>query len=214
MIVIENLTKKFGENVILNNVNLYARPGEIIGIIGYNGCGKTVLLKCICGLILPTSGLVRVCGKIIGKDIDVPNNIGAIIETPGFLPNYDGVNNLYQLAMIKKQIGKKEIEHCMQIVGLNPKSRKRVGKYSLGMRQRLGLAQAIMENPEILILDEPMNGLDKQGVSDIRKLLLQQRSEGKTIVIASHSSEDIRLLCDTVYEIDQGEMRLVEKEKT
>ena len=147
-------------------------------------------------------------GKIIGKDIDFPKNIGAIIEAQGFLPNASAYKNLEYLASLRRVIGKEEIRKAIEIVGLNPDDKKHVGKYSLGMKQRLGLAQAIMENPDILILDEPMNGLDKEGVSEIRKLLLDFKSKGKTIIIVSHNSEDINMLCDTVHEMDKG--RLVE----
>jgi ABC-2 type transport system ATP-binding protein len=150
---------------------------------------------------------VIVDGKEIGKDIDFANNIGIIIETPGFLKSYSGYKNLEYLASIKHVIGKAEIQKSMQIVGLNPNDKKKVGKYSLGMRQRLGIAQAIMENPDILILDEPMNGLDNNGVKDVREILLNLRDEGKSIILASHNKEDIEVLCDEVYEMDQGNLK-------
>ena len=140
---------------------------------------------------------------------DVPESVGIIIEAPGFLPNYSAYNNLRFLAMIQRRIGKKEILEAIRRVGLDPSCKKHVGKYSLGMRQRLGIAQAIMENPELLILDEPMNGLDNHGVEDIRSLLLGLKKEGKTILIASHSAEDIDILCDTVHEMDSGVMQTV-----
>ena len=153
---------------------------------------------------MPTKGSIIVEGKIIGKDIDIPKNIGAIIENPGFLANYSGYNNLKFLASINKKIDKEQIRQTLKTVGLDPDSKKHVSKYSMGMRQRLGLAQALMEDPDILFLDEPMNGLDKRGVEEMRELFSRLREEGKTIIMANHSAEDIDILCDTVYEMDLG----------
>lgn len=204
MIEITNLCKSFKDTKVLNDITIKIKKGNIIGIIGRNGSGKTVLFKCICGLISPTKGTVKINNKILGKDIDIPNNIGAIIENPGFLPNYNGFKNLKFLAMIKNQISNEHIKDTIKLVGLNPDSKKHVGKYSLGMRQRLGIAQAIMENPDILILDEPMNGLDNEGVKDMRKLFLSLKEQGKTILLASHNKEDIEVLCDEVYMMDKG----------
>lgn len=206
IISIENLTKKFGGVSALENVNLSIEKGKIYGIIGRNGSGKTVLFKLITGYLKPTGGRVVVNGKEIGKDTDFAENIGIIIENPGFLNGYTGFKNLAYLASIRNVIGKEEIRKSMEKVGLDPDSHKKVGKYSLGMKQRLGIAQAIMEDPEILILDEPMNGLDNQGVKDIRDLLMGLRKEGKTILLASHNKEDIEILCDEVYEMDQGRL--------
>lgn len=204
MIEITNLCKSFKDTKVLNDITIKIKKGNIIGIIGRNGSGKTVLFKCICGLVSPTKGTVKINNKILGKDIDIPNNIGAIIENPGFLPNYSGFKNLKFLAMIKNQINNEHIKDTIKLVGLNPDSKKHVGKYSLGMRQRLGIAQAIMENPDILILDEPMNGLDNEGVKDMRKLFLSLKEQGKTILLASHNKEDIEVLCDEVYMMDKG----------
>ena len=199
-----NVTKKFKNTTVLNNICVSFEAGKIHGIIGRNGSGKTVLFKCICGFMPITSGQILVEGKKIGKEIDVPENLGIIIEAPGFLPNYSGYRNLKYLSLIRHQIGDEKIKETMKKVGLDPDSKKRVSKYSLGMRQRLGIAQAIMEDPSILILDEPMNGLDNHGVKDITQLILNLKVEGKTILIASHSSEDIAKLCDFVYEMDAG----------
>lgn len=163
-----------------------------------------MLMKCICGFVPVTQGSITVNGKKIGKDIDVPENLGAIIETPGFLNNYSGYNNLKFLAGINKKIGREQIREAISFVGLDPDSKKHVGRYSLGMRQRLGLAQAIMENPDILLLDEPMNGLDKHGVKEMRELFKSLAQQGKTIIMANHSAEDIEVLCDTVCEMDLG----------
>lgn len=209
IISVNNVTKKFRENIVLNNVSLEIEQGSVTGLVGRNGSGKTVLMKCILGLVTPTSGTITVRGKQVGKDIDIPDNVGVIIETPGFLPNFSAYNNLMQLAKIRRKIGKAEVRAAIEKVGLNPDDKKHVGKFSLGMRQRLGLAQAIMENPDLLILDEPMNGLDKDGVADMRQYLLALKEQGKTIFIASHSAEDIDILCDTVCEMDKGKLEKV-----
>lgn len=209
VIEVKNVVKKWGNNAVLDSVNLTAERSEIIGIIGHNGSGKTVLMKCICGFITPYSGEITVSGKRVGRDIDIPKNIGLIIEAPGFLPNFSGFSNLWQLAKIRGKISKDDVREVMETVGLNPRDKKHVGKYSLGMRQRLGIAQAIMENPDILILDEPMNGLDKNGVNDIRELFLQLKSDGKTMLVASHNSVDIDVLCDRVFEIEKGNLKQV-----
>lgn len=206
VITVKNLTKQFKEATVLDNINIDFEAGKVHGLIGRNGSGKTMLMKCICGIVPYKTGEIRVNDKIIGKDIDIPSNVGVIIETPGFLPNYSGFNNLKFLAKIKNKIGANEIKAAISSVGLNPDDKKHVGKYSLGMRQRLGLAQAIMENPNLLILDEPMNGLDKDGVNDMRQYLLDLKEQGKTILIASHSAEDIDVLCDTVCEMDKGKL--------
>lgn len=208
-IAIKNLTKKFKEVIVLDNVNISFEKGKVHGLIGRNGSGKTMLMKCICGIVPYKIGEIRVNDKVIGKDVDIPADVGVIIETPGFLPNYSGFNNLKFLAKIKNKIGVNEIRNAISSVGLNPDDKKHVGKYSLGMRQRLGLAQAIMEDPELLILDEPMNGLDKDGVKDMRQYLLDLKAQGKTILIASHSAEDIDVLCDTVCEMDKGTLTVV-----
>lgn len=203
-IEVQNVVKRFRDQVVLKNVSISFEKGQIHGIVGRNGSGKTVLFKCICGLMHPEEGVILVNGKRVGRDVDMPEDIGAIIEAPGFLPNYSGYKNLRFLANIRRKIGKEEILNVLRTVGLDPESRKHVGKYSLGMRQRLGIAQAIMEDPEILILDEPMNGLDNAGVQDIRALLLELKAQGKTILLASHNHEDIAALCDTVHEMDGG----------
>ena len=203
-IEVQNAVKRFRDQVVLKNVSISFEKGKIHGIVGRNGSGKTVLFKCICGLMHPEEGVILVNGKRVGRDVDMPENIGAIIEAPGFLPNYSGYKNLRFLANIRRKIGKEEILNVLKTVGLDPESRKHVGKYSLGMRQRLGIAQAIIDDPEILILDEPMNGLDNAGVQDIRALLLELKAQGKTILLASHNHEDIAALCDTVHEMDGG----------
>lgn len=205
----ENVSKSFGSECVLRNVSCTFEAGKIHGIIGKNGSGKTILMKLICGLTLPTSGEVRVRGQRIGKDVDVPPDIGALIDAPGFLSYHSGRKNLRYLAQLNRKINDDGVRAAMERVGLDYTSKKLVGKYSLGMRQRLGIAQAIMENPEILLLDEPMNGMDKQGSENIRQLILELRAEGKTIFLASHIPQDIDILCDTVHEIDAGCLMVV-----
>lgn len=209
IIKLENVSLKIKKDVILDKINVNFEKGKIHGLIGRNGSGKTMLMKCICGFVKVTNGQVIVDNKVVGKDCDFPDNIGVIIETPGFIPYYSGFRNLKLLAKINNKITDDDIKRAMESVGLNPILKRAVGKYSLGMRQRLGLAQAIMENPEILILDEPMNGLDKEGVQDMRKYLIELRNQGKTIILASHSSEDISVLCDTVNEMDKGKIKKI-----
>lgn len=209
IIQIENLCKFFGKTEVLHNISVNFEQGKIHGLIGRNGSGKTILLKCICAMIPITSGTIKVGGKQIGKDTDIPESVGVIIETPGFLPEYSAYKNLRFLADISGGVSRETIEQAIRKVGLDPKDKKRVGKYSLGMRQRLGLAQAIMEDPQLLILDEPMNGLDKQGVADMRKYLLDLKAKAKTILIASHSAEDIEVLCDTVHEMERGHIQKI-----
>ena len=209
MIRVENVNLKIEKNTILNSVTMQVNKGEIVALIGRNGSGKTMLMKCICGFVQTTSGSIFVNEKKVGKEIDFPEKMGVIIETPGFISQYSGMKNLWLLAKLNSTLTKNEIAKTMELVGLNPKLKRHVGKYSLGMRQRLGIAQAIMENPDILILDEPMNGLDYQGVEDVRKLLLNLKEQGKTILIASHNTEDIAVLCDHVWEMKSGEIKQI-----
>lgn len=204
MIKVTNLSLIIKQTEILKKISVSFEKGKIHGLIGRNGSGKTMLMKCICGFVRPTEGTIHVADKQIGKDCDFPENVGIIIETPGFIPYYSGYKNLKLLADLNKKISKEQIRNTMKKVGLDPDLKRHVRKYSLGMRQRLGLAQAIMEDPDLLILDEPMNGLDKDGVGDMRQYLLNLKEQGKTILIASHSAEDVEVLCDTVFEMDKG----------
>lgn len=206
-ILVENVTKTFGNQEVLKTVSAKFKMGKIYGIVGRNGSGKTVLLKCICGLLYPQAGTVTVDGRVVGKEVDYPENIGFIIESPGFLPRYSGLKNLKYLASIRGKIQEDEIRKYMELVGLDPDDKKHVGNYSLGMRQRLGIAQALMENPDTLILDEPMNALDHNGVEEMRAVLLQMKEQGKLILIASHVRDDIDILCDEVYGMDAGIMK-------
>ncbi len=201
-IIVEHVYKSFGKEKVLEDVNLTIEKGKIFGVVGNNGSGKTVLMKCICGFLQADSGKITVNGKVIGKDCDFPESLGMIIETPGFLPNISGYKNLKILAGLKAAIGKKEILDSFERVGLDPHMKKHVAKYSLGMRQRLGIAQAIMEDPDVLILDEPFNGLDKTGVKHMRELLKELKNQGKSILLASHNAQDIEELCDDVHEME------------
>lgn len=207
MIEVKHLCKTFGSQLVLDDISCHFEAGNIHGIVGNNGSGKTVLMKCICGFLQPDSGSVVVAGKRLGRDVDFPDSTGIIIETPGFLPSYTGLGNLKLLAELNRKISEQEIRAAMTRVGLNPDLKKPVSKYSLGMRQRLGIAQAIMEDPKLLILDEPFNGLDKHGTVEIRSLLLELKATGKTILLASHNQADIDTLCNTVMEMDGGKIR-------
>lgn len=209
VIELVQMSKKFGKTEVLHDVNIKFFSGKIYGIVGYNGSGKTVLFKCICGFLLPEKGSIYIHGQPLGENI--LHGAGIIIENPAFLSGKSGLKNLELLYMLKNKRNVKHIEAIMRKVGLDPSSRKKVKNYSLGMRQRLAIAQAIMEEQEILILDEPMNGLDKAGVMEIRKMLLDLKASGKTIILASHSKEDIEILCDEVYEIEAGTVNLLHK---
>lgn len=205
-IEVQNVYKTIDGQEILSNINLEFESSHIYGIVGRNGSGKTVLIKCICGFMKITSGTISVNGKKMGTNSEFIENAGFIIENPGFLNRYSGLKNLKYLASIKNIADNAQIKRCMEMVGLDPECRKVVGKYSLGMRQRLGIAQAIMEYPDIIILDEPMNGLDNSGVEEIKKILLHLKQEGKLIIMISHNREDINSLCDKVYEMDSGKI--------
>ena len=212
VIRVEGVYKRFGTDTVLKDVSRSFERGRIHGIVGNNGSGKTVLMKCICGFLIPDSGSITVNGERVGVDVDFPRDLGLIIETPGFLPNMTGVKNLEILASLNKKIGLEEIAAAIRRVGLDPLMKKPVGKYSLGMRQRLGIAQAIMEDPALLILDEPLNGLDKHGVREMRQLIKGLKEQGKTILLASHNQGDIDELCDTVCEMDAGVMTMIREE--
>ena len=191
MIEVKNAVKKFKEYRALDDVSLSFEKGKIHGIIGRNGSGKTVLFKCICGFLKLDAGEILVDGKRIGKDIEAPQDIGVIIDSPGFLPNYSGYQNLHFLACIRNRVHKNEIQEIMKRVGLDPKSRKHVGKYSMGMRQRLGIAQAIMEKPELLILDEPFHGLDKENKQCAKQIIEEFcKRKNKTLIMVTHREED------------------------
>ena len=206
-IEVKNVYKSFKNIEVLHDVSLQVDAGSICGIIGRNGSGKTVLFKCICGFLQTDRGEIQIEGKAVGKDKSTLSNLGIIIESPGFLRHYSGYKNLEFLMGLNGKADREKINAVLGLVGLAEQKNKKVGKYSMGMRQRLGIAQAIMEEQNILILDEPMNGLDNQGVEDIRKLLLKLKEKGTAILLASHNQEDIRQLCDFVYEMDSGRIQ-------
>lgn len=208
---VQHVYKDFKGEQVLTDVHHDFEEGKIHGIVGNNGSGKTVLMKCICGFLFPSKGKILVDYEQVGKDMDFPQDLGLIIETPGFLPQYSGMKNLEILASLKSKINSKKIAETIHRVGLDPKMKKPVSKYSLGMRQRLGIAQAIMEDPSLLILDEPLNGLDKHGVREMRSLIKGLRKEGKTIFLASHNAQDIEELCDTVCEMDAGVLSVIKQ---
>jgi ABC-2 type transport system ATP-binding protein len=203
-IEIKGACKSFKDNRVLKDVTLTCESGRIYGIVGRNGSGKTVLLKCICGFYKLDKGEILIDKKVMWKDISILTNAGIIIEEPAHLRNFSGYNNLDFLYRIRNKKDKAKIQDIMRRVGLDPRSGKPVKKYSLGMRGRLALAQATMEDPDILILDEPLNGLDNDGVAEMREFFAELKNQGKLMLLASHSKEDVEILCDEVYEMDKG----------
>ena len=206
MICVKEVSLTLNKYRILDDVSMEAKRGEAVGLVGGNGSGKTMLMKCICGFQRSFTGEITVMGKRIGKDVEFAPETRFIIETPGFLPYMSGYENLKVLADIRKIAGKQEIIEYMELVGLNPEDKRGVRKYSLGMRQRLGIAQALMENPELLILDEPFNGLDIRMKEKIRDVLVKEKEKGKTILLASHDERDIEYICDRIYQMDAGKI--------
>lgn len=211
VIEVKNVSKSFKGIPVLNDINITCRSGKIYGIIGYNGSGKTVLFKCICGFLHVDSGEISVNGRVMGKEMDMLEHAGIIIEEPGYIRNLSGYRNLEYLYRITHKKDPAVIHSIMLKVRLDPQSRKKVCHYSLGMRQRLAIAQATMEDQAILILDEPMNGLDREGVAEMRKFFLEQKERGKLILLASHNKDDIELLCDEVYEMNHGILAMYSK---
>lgn len=201
LINIKNVSKSFKGNQLFDNASAQFDKGKIYGIIGHNGSGKSVLFKMICGFIRPDSGEIIIDEEYRDKRSDFPNNFGIIIDRPGYIGGITGFENLKRLAVIKQLVTDQEIRHTMSLVGLHPDTQQKVKNYSLGMKQKLALAQAIMEHQEVLILDEPFNALDIDSLNIIRQLLLEFKKEGKTIILTSHNQEDINLLCDHVLQI-------------
>lgn len=203
---IAGFTKIIKGNTVLDNIDLKLEKGKIYGFIGPNGSGKTMLLRAICGLIIPTKGKVVLDGKIITKDIDFPESCGVIIETPGFWEDLTGLQCLKNIASIKSKINEETICNWMIKLGLDPKDKRQFRKYSLGMKQKLALVQALMESPELIVLDEPTNSLDEESINSIRKILKELKEKGATILIASHNKEDVELLSDNIFKMDSGKI--------
>ena len=206
IIELDSVSKSFGRRQVLRDVSLTVEEGSTVGIVGSNGSGKSVLFQLICGFYAPDAGTVRVRGKILGQGQDFPENIGVLINAPGFIALDTGLQNLRYLAGIRGVIGDTEIRAAMRKVGLDPEDRTRVEHYSLGMKQKLALAQAIMEDQDILILDEPFNALDHKTYNDTKELLHILHAEGKTILLTSHNYEDIETLCHKSYVLDEGKL--------
>nr|KEI06313.1 bacitracin transport ATP-binding protein BcrA [Clostridium sp. K25] len=209
IIKVENLSKEIDCNVIFDNINLNISEGTICGIVGINGSGKSMLLKAISGLVYGSSGTIKVFDTIIhnGK---FPENFGVLLDSPGLLPQYSAFDNLKILASINNVITDNQIKDTLKLVGLNPDDKRPTKKYSLGMKQKVGIAQALMEKPKLLLLDEPMNALDEKSILHMRELILNLKKQKVTIVLTSHNKDDIDILCDKVYKIDSGKLTLVE----
>lgn len=205
-IEVKDVTKQFAGETILENVQLQVAQGKSVGIVGGNGSGKSLLFKFICGFEKPTSGQVKIRQQVLGKKLDFPENVGVFINEPGYIELFSGFKNLQFLAAINNKISANEIKAAMELVGLNPNNKTKVKDYSLGMKQKLGIAQAIMENQDILIFDEPFNALDYKTYQDIKAIILQLKTQGKTILLTSHHFADIEELCDDIYVIEQGEL--------
>lgn len=201
---IKNYTKIIKKKIILDNVTLKFESGKIYGLKGINGSGKTMLLRAICGLIYPTSGTIIINNEILGKDISFPRSIGALIESPAFLPNFTGLENLKMLAAMKNVVTEQEICSAIDAVGLVHSDKKAFRKYSLGMKQKLGIAATLMEHPDIIILDEPFNALDEKSVEIVKELILNEKKRGALIILACHDSASLYELSDIVYEIEEG----------
>ena len=206
---VEHLSHGFGDRAIFQDVSFRLLKGEHIGLVGANGSGKSVLFKILCGFERPDSGQVLIRGKQLGKGRDFPEHVGVFINSPGFVGIYSGLQNLKFLAAIQGKIDEREIREAMLKVGLDPENKTKVDNYSLGMKQKLGLAQAIMENQDILVLDEPFNALDYQTYEEMKQMLLELKAEGKTMFLTSHHYQDIELLCDQVYRIEDHKIALV-----
>lgn len=205
-IQISNVTKSFGNMTVLHEISMELVSGHIYGLVGRNGSGKSVLMKLISGFLCPDSGTILVNGRNPFGNSNLADDMGILIEEPGYFPQYTGLQNLKAFASVRASITEAEIRDTLKTVGLDPDLKKKVCNYSMGMKQRLGIAQAIMEKQQILLLDEPMNGLDNTGVMEMRTLFLNKKKQGSLIILASHNAEDIRILCDHIYMLDAGKM--------
>lgn len=203
-ITVEGLGKKIKGTVILHDVNMTLEPGRIYGLRGRNGCGKTMIMRSLCGLLIPDKGMVTIDGEVLHRDIKFPRSVGVLIENPSFLPQYTGYRNLRMLARLTGGISDSDIRTALMRTGLDPDDSRTYRKYSLGMKQKLGIANAIMGEPDVIILDEPINALDEQTVENIKTELLKLRDAGKVIVIACHDRDELEFLSDIIYEIKDG----------
>ena len=204
-IELTNVSKTIKGTVVLDDINLRMESGKVYGLKGKNGSGKTMLMRAICGLI-STDGTVNINGEILGKDISFPRSIGVLIENPSFISNYTGFKNLKVLASIQNRINDEDIKNALIKVQLDPADKRTYRKYSLGMKQKLGIAAAFMENPDIIILDEPINALDEAGAKQVHKILEEQKSRGAIIIIACHDREELEMLSDEIIEISEGKI--------
>lgn len=203
-------TKKIKNSVVLDDINLTFEGGKVYGLKGKNGSGKTMLMRAVCGLISPTKGKVVINGEELGKKISFPRSVGVLIENPAFIPGYTGKKNLEVLASIQKRVGTEEICETLEEIGLDPEDTRTYRKYSLGMKQRLGIAAAVMEKPDIVILDEPINALDESGALKVREILAEQKARGAVCIIACHDTEELEYLSDEIIEIHDG--RIVKRQ--
>lgn len=206
VINIDHGTKYIKKALILDDVSLEMHSGRVYGLQGPNGSGKTMLMRLCCGLIRPTSGQVTIDGKVLGKDMDFPSSLGLLIENPAFLPNYTGLKNLELLADIQGRVGTEQIRNAIADVGLDPDDKRKYRKYSLGMKQRLGIAAAIMEQPELILLDEPTNALDDKGVEQICQLIRRERDRGALVVMACHDAAILEKMADEIFTIYEGKV--------
>ncbi|MCM1227215.1 MAG: ABC transporter ATP-binding protein [Clostridium sp.] len=205
-ITLKNVTKIIRKNIVADNVNLSLASGSVYGLCGYNGCGKTMLMRLIAGLIIPSKGEIAFDNKILGKDIDFPESMGILIENPAFLSGLTGFENLKLLASIKNEISDDVIKRTIVRVGLEHNDKKKYRKYSLGMKQRLGIASAIMESPDIIILDEPTNALDADGVEITKKIIAEEKERGALVLITCHDHTIIEEVSDVIYTIEHGKI--------
>ncbi|MBS5064651.1 MAG: ABC transporter ATP-binding protein [Hungatella hathewayi] len=213
IISLNHVSKSFSGRRVLSDVSLNIEKGSTVGIVGSNGSGKSVLFNIICGFLIPDNGQVCVRGQVLGKGRDFPENVGVLINSPGFIGLNTGLQNLRYLAGIRGVAGEKEIRLAMQKTGLDPEDKTKVEHYSLGMKQKLGIAQAIMENQDILILDEPFNALDYKTYNDTKEIIRVLQAEGRTILMTSHNYDDLETLCTHIYAIEEGKLGVLSGEE-
>ena len=213
IIEVNQVSKYFSRRPVLKDVSLSVEAGSAVGIVGSNGSGKSVLFQTVCGFLTPDGGTIKIRGELLGKRRDFPDNVGVLINSPGFISLNTGLQNLKYMAGIRGVIGERQIRAAMQKVGLDPEDRTKVEQYSLGMKQKLGLAQAIMEGQDILILDEPFNALDYKTHNDVKEILRVLQAEGKTMLLTSHNYEDLEALCNQIYVLDDGKLGVLSSEE-